>query len=102
MLCKFAAAMIGLIVAVGLPGVARSQQSAERPSPSSNEIPAASETEETAALTLEELEVLAAPIALYPDDLVALCIVGFDLSPPGRAGRPLPRREGEGQGPRTQ
>ncbi len=74
MLCRFAAAMIGLIVAVGLPGVARSQQSAERPSPSSNEIPAASESEETAALTLEELEVLAAPIALYPDDLVALCI----------------------------
>jgi len=74
MLCRYAAALIGLIVAVGLPGVARSQQSAERPSPSSNEIPAASEIEETAALTLEELEVLAAPIALYPDDLVALCI----------------------------
>ena len=74
MLCKLAAAMIGLIVTVGLPGVARSQQSAERPSPSSNEIPAASEIEETAALTLKELEVLAAPIALYPDDLVALCI----------------------------
>ena len=39
-----------------------------------NAKPAATEAEEAAPLTLDELEVLVAPIALYPDELVALCI----------------------------
>lgn len=39
-----------------------------------NAKPAATETDEPAPLTLDELEVLVAPIALYPDELVALCI----------------------------
>ncbi len=35
---------------------------------------AAGQAEEAQPLTAEELQVLAAPIALYPDDLVALVI----------------------------
>lgn len=36
--------------------------------------PATEQSETAAPLTLAELKILAAPIALYPDDLVALCI----------------------------
>ncbi len=36
--------------------------------------PAAADTEESAPLTLDELKILTARIALYPDELVALCV----------------------------
>jgi hypothetical protein len=42
--------------------------------------PAAADTEDSAPLTLDELKVLVAPIALYPDDLVAL-VVSASLYP---------------------
>ena len=49
---------------------------AQSPIAKAQEVPAAAagQAEEAQPLTAEELQVLAAPIALYPDDLVALVI----------------------------
>jgi hypothetical protein len=52
---------------------ASAQTPTPTPRPAADSEPTAV-TEESAPLTLDELKVLAAPIALYPDDLVALTI----------------------------
>src|SRR4051794_30656362 len=66
MFWKIAAAAIALAAMLG----------SQPPSASAQVAPAgpAGQAEEAAPLTPEELQVLAAPIALYPDDLVALVI----------------------------
>ena len=43
-------------------------------------------------MTSAELEELVGPVALYPDDLLAIVLPGIDLSPRDRAGRTFPRR----------
>ncbi len=65
-----AAAALALLMLSGLP--VHAQTPTPRPAPDSGS--AAVESEEPAPLTVDELKILAAPIALYPDDLVALTI----------------------------
>ena len=65
-----AAAALALLMLSGLP--LHAQTPTPRPAPDSGS--AAVESEEAAPLTVDELKILAAPIALYPDDLVALTI----------------------------
>jgi hypothetical protein len=64
------AALLLLSPIFGTPAYAQTPTPTPRPAADSD----SGSTEEPAPLTLDELKILAAPIALYPDDLVALTI----------------------------
>ena len=82
-----------ILVMTGEPANAQAQ-----PSPA----PAAAPAQSQQLLSAAELDQLFAPIALYPDTLLAADSDGLDLSARGGAGRPLGHCEQEPQGRRTE
>lgn len=69
---KAAVAALAVLIFANVPAYAQNPTPTPRPATADTE--QAASAEEPGPLTLDELKVLAAPIALYPDDLVALTI----------------------------